>query len=166
MRYLCLLLTVFASTAYASGNHCSPQEQVIFSCEIKRSSKVISVCASSKLTVSEGTVAYRYGVLGKPEFQFPPQAEGSIKRFRFAHYSRYQVDRLELSFENGNYTYAVFDYYEGEEKPSYMRGVRVLPKDGKAKEVELRCSGKVVSSLTKLEGIVHCDKENALATCN
>ena len=166
MRYLGLLVLGFATGAYATGNHCSPQEQVVFSCAIKKSPKVVSVCASSNLSSSEGTIAYRFGILGKPEFQFPPRTDGSVKSFRFAHYSRYQVERAELSFDSGNFSYTIFDYYEGEEKPPYMRGVRVSPKDGKGKDIELQCSGKVISSLTKVEGVVPCDKENALATCN
>ncbi len=166
MRHITFLLLILAADAGAAENHCSSQEQVIFSCSILKSSKVVSICASKKLTKSEGTLVYRFGPLGKPDLEFPSEAKGSPNKFRLAHYFRYQVDRPELSFDNGEFTYTVFDYYDGTENPPYARGVRVSPLDGKGKEVELRCSGKITSSLNNLEGIVSCDEENALASCN
>jgi hypothetical protein len=77
---------------------------------------------------------------------------------------RYQVARTEVSFSIGEYDYALFDHYDGEQKPAHIQGVRVQGADGKS--TELMCAGKAVSQLPALEKIIPCDAENALASCN
>ncbi len=166
MRYLVLFLALWSASSFAADNHCAATEQVVFSCRLSKSSKVASICASPTLAKSEEKLAYRFGVPGKPEFEFPSPGGGAPEQFRLAHYSRYQTERIELSFDHEKFSYTVFDYYEGDQKPPVTRGVRVMPSDGKGREIELRCAGQAISSLAKLEGIVPCDAENALAVCN
>ena len=55
-----------------------------------------------------------------------------------------------------------FDYFDGEEAPTFTRGVNVSVN---GKERELRCKGAVVSHLTELQSVVPCDAESALASC-
>ena len=166
MRYLVLFLAFWSTSTFATDSHCSNSEKVVFSCRLSKSPKLVSVCASPTLAKSDGTLAYRFGVPGKPEFVFPSQGGRSPEQFRLAHYSRYQTERIELSFDNEKFSYIVFDYYEGGQKPPVTQGVRVMPRDGKGREIELRCAGKATSSLQTLAGIVPCDAENALAVCN
>ncbi len=152
--FLIFLMSIWAACAYAAEGHCSSDEQVFFSCVISKSPKVVSICASPKLTKRKGVLVYRFGALGKLEFEFSSQAGDLENKFKLWRYWRYQTERTELSFNNGKFTYTVFDYYDGQEKLPYRRGIRVSPKNGKGKEVELQCSGNVVSSLEKLEGII------------
>lgn len=166
MRIPAIFLSLFAATSSAVESHCSPQEQVVFSCTITKYSKVASLCASKPLGKNHGALAYRFGPIGKLEFSFPSTARGSLERFRHAHYFRYQTDRTEVSFSNGNYIYSVFDYYEGEEKVKNRQGVRVATRNAESRETELLCSSTLVSELQKLEGLVPCDEGNALASCN
>jgi hypothetical protein len=166
MRHYAVLLSFVTANALAAESHCTNQEQTIFSCSIAKSSKVISLCSSLKLAKGQGALAYRFGPLGKIELEFPSSPTNSLQQFRHAHYSRFQTDRTEVSFSIGKYDYSVFDYYDGEEKFKESRGVRVGNVSGKGKEIVLLCGGEVKSELPKLEGVVPCDTDNALANCN
>ena len=148
-----------------AASHCDPTEQVLFNCPITKSSKVLSLCASKALAPEQGTLAYRFGRIGQVELQFPHSPAQSLQQFRYAHYSRAQVDRTEVTFANGSATYAVFDYFDGDEKIKVLRGVRITTPDGSKDEVELRCRAPVKSALQKLENVIPCDTDNALASC-
>jgi hypothetical protein len=165
MRGYLILLSLLAENASAIETHCSRQEQVVFSCAIK-SSKIISLCASKALAVGQGSLTYRFGHLGKVELEFPSTPINSVQKFRSAHYTRYQTDRTEISFAIKKYNYTIFDYYEGEQKLKNIRGVRVLSLNEASSETELLCKSQVKSELQKLSGIIPCDTENALASCN
>src|SRR5690349_4637553 len=97
---------------------CAKDEKVIFSCSLKRSMKTVSLCSSSKLTRESGYLQYRFGRPGKVELEFPNNRAGSLKAFKYSHYFRAKVDYTEISFIRNGFTYAVFDDYNGEEKPA------------------------------------------------
>ncbi len=165
MRYPALFAIAFLPwiTAHASGtvDQCLHGERVVFSCAVARG-RVVSVCRSVRARPADATLVYRFGRPGQPELVFPQSAVGSLQRFRYAHYFRAQVDRSELSFETNAARYAVYDYYEGDQKPARSRGVRVGVDD---RDMDLQCVGPVVSRLVELEDVVPCDADNALATC-
>jgi len=165
MRVYLVLLSLLAENASAIETHCSKQEQIIFSCAIK-SSKIVSLCASKALALGQASLTYRFGHLGKVELEFPSTPINSLKQFRSAFYSRYQTERTEVSFALNKFNYTIFDYYEGEQKQKNIRGVRVLNQNGTKPETELLCYRQVKSELQKLSGIIPCDTENALASCN
>ena len=100
--------------------------------------------------------------MGAPELVFPNAPVASPQQFRYAHYSRYQVDRTELRFSNAGVTYTVFDYFDGAEEPAFVRGVNVTVN---GKDSALRCKGDVISAFIELEKLVPCDIESALASC-
>jgi hypothetical protein len=162
MRSSGIALMLLVANAGAAESHCSRQEQIIFSCTVARSSKVLSLCATKSLSRGNGALAYRFGRIGKIELQFPPAPEGSLEQFRFDHYLRFQVDLVEVSFSTGGSTFSVFDHFNGEEGPKKSRGVRVVGSDGRAREVEIVCREPVKSELLKLEGILACDTDSAL----
>jgi hypothetical protein len=125
--------------------------------------ELLLVGTGSDLSENRGTLAYRFGVPGHIELEFPRRGTpSSAKQFRYAHYSRYQVDRTEITFNVGEYSYSVFSYYDGEVRPSTSEGVRVSR--GK-KESALSCVGGASANFTGLESAVPCDSENALAMC-
>lgn len=165
MRYYPVFLALMAANVFAAESHCTNQEQILFSCSVAKSAKAVSLCSSPKLAKGQGALAYRFGALGKVELEFPSSSTNSLQQFRHAQYSRYQVNRTEVSFSIGKYDYSVFDYYDGEEKPKESRGVRVSNTDGKVRENTLLCEGPVKSQLQKLEGVIPCDADSALATC-
>lgn len=70
--------------AYAQAKvvatHCKADERVIFSCPFKHG-KTASLCASSDLTKTTGTLQYRYGEVGKkPELMFPDLEDRTVER--------------------------------------------------------------------------------------
>ncbi|MDO8331914.1 MAG: hypothetical protein Q7T36_15725 [Fluviicoccus sp.] len=166
MRHYAILLAIISTGALASENHCTAQEQAVFSCSIAKSSKVVSLCASKQLSKGKGSVTYRFGPPGKVELEFPSSPTNSPQQFHFAHYSRFQTDRTEVSFSIGKFRYSVFDYYEEHEKPPNSHGVIVGNVSGKGRETQLFCGGEVKSDLHKLEEVVPCDTDSALARCN
>jgi len=166
MRHYVILLAVVSSGAYASESLCTDQEQAVFSCSVAKSSKVVSLCTSKQLSKEKGSLAYRFGSPGKVELEYPASPTNSLQQFRYAHYSRFQADRTEVTFSIGKFRYTVFDYFDENEKPKNSRGVSVSNVSGKRRETQLLCGGEVKSELQKLEEVVPCDTDNALASCN
>lgn len=161
-----LFSLAFPLPVHANQSHCTDREQTVFSCSIAKSAKIVSLCASGNLTKNDGNLVYRFGPPGKIELEFPSPATNSLQQFRYAHYSRYQTDRTEVSFTIGQFDYSVFDYYDEQAKPKYARGVSVSNVSGNGRDIQIFCGGKVTSELKKLDGIVPCDTDNALASCN
>jgi hypothetical protein len=166
MLGLSVLLALVSTGAVASGSHCNNQEQVVFSCTIAKSSKLVSLCASKSLSKKRGNLVYRFGTTGQVELEFPSSPINSVDEFRFSHYFRYRTDRTEVSFTNGTFRYSIFDDYEEDENPRSTRGVNVSREDGEGAETELLCGSQVTSNLKILEGVVPCDTDSALASCN
>lgn len=141
---------------------CQKDEVTFFSCEIKGSAKVASLCGSPQLDAHRGYVQYRFGRVGKIELTFPQERQNSQQSFFYAHYFRAQVDRTEVTFQNGSYQYAVYDDYEGEEKPGmHAKGVRVEASTS-TREVDFICTGKPVSNLAALQSVIACDANSGL----
>jgi len=118
---------------------CAAGEKVVFSCPLKRSDKVVSLCASTKLTKTEGYLQYRFGIPGKVELEYPKERTPAANAFHYSHYFRAQVDLTEISFSIDGYGYKVFNNFNGEEKPAISdQGVTVQPPENK-KEFNYSC---------------------------
>ena len=163
MRTLPVVLALVCFDAGASASLCGPAEAIVFSCVVAPSRKTLSLCASQNLEKDRGYLAYRFGAPGRIELEFPRRGTpSSAKQFRYAHYFRSQVDRTEVSFSAGEYSYTLFSYSDAEANPEKSEGVRVLR--GQVKS-ELLCSGQSSADFTKLDAAVPCDEGNALAMC-
>lgn len=81
-------------------------ETTYFSCETSRH-KTISLCGTLP-----GDLQYRYGKGAQMDLQFPEPASNGPQQLLYAHYSRYQTDRSEVTFSRAGTDYAVFDYTE------------------------------------------------------
>lgn len=147
---LALLATCWHADATAGGL-CAATETTFFACQT-RQRKWISLCGSVPRTLQ-----YRFGTVARTELSFPDDPAAGIAGFQFAHYFRYRTDRTEVGFRRGDVEYAIFDYTEDRKGSA---GVRVTLTDGK--EREIGCAGPIESRLTKLEGVLRCDPENAL----
>ena len=142
---------------------CRQGEDVLFSCPVKDRTTIVSLCGSKHLTGQQGYLQYRFGRKGHIELEFPAQRQGTQKMFRYAHYSRYQVNRVAVSFRKGAYTYALFDGYEGDTLPkTHYQGVQVRPSGAARKEVTLMCRGPALGNLSSLSSILPCDKDDPL----
>jgi len=163
--FLCVLIAISAVKVFAAVDHCMPDEQVIFSCGMKTSSKVLSICASRVLSKDKGYIQYRFGAPGNVELEFPSSREGSQGKFAYFHYFRAQVDRTEVGFKNGKYEYSVFSDYEGDIKPeTYKSGVSITDSSS-GKEQTFLCRGKPVNRLALLSKIIPCEEDEASGAC-
>jgi len=124
-----------------AGSLCEKDEKVVFSCPIKRPAKIVSLCSSKELTKERGYLQYRFGLPGKIQLELPKQREQSQTAFNYSHYFRGQYDQTEILFEQGEYLYAIFDDYNGEEKPvRHEQGIRITSPNKKL--VTLYCRNK------------------------
>ncbi|TAK61652.1 hypothetical protein [Methylobacter sp.] len=166
MKKIMLLLFLLPTITYGAGSLCDADEQVLFSCPVGKSGKLVSLCGFRKLEKDVGYLQYRYGSPKNIELTFPSAKAGSLEKFRYAHYFRFQVDRTFVSFSNGGFEYSVFTNYDGEEEsPVQEKGVTVFKKSQPDKETNFICSSPVSEDLGKLENILPCDKESDFASC-
>jgi hypothetical protein len=136
---------------------CANGEHIIFSCAVKRTAKLVSLCASPELTKERGYLQYRFGLPGKIELEFPKDRQGSQQQFRYSHYFRFQVDLTEIKFAIDGFEYSIFDDYNGEEKPPISsQGVSVTA-PGKPKDANFICRSKPKADYSKLQDVLAND---------
>jgi hypothetical protein len=151
------------------GTLCSRDETVVFSCPAKRTAKIISLCSSTDLDKTQGYIQYRYGLPAKTELEFPKDKQGSQKEFYYAHYFRAQFDQTEISFNNGDFNYRIFDYYQGEEKPAtHTQGLIVTPPSTKRSSTTIECATSAKADYGNLGEVLPCDPDSTISPggCN
>ena len=130
---------------------CAAPEKTVFSCTLKRSAKLVSLCASSDFAKERGYLQYRFGLPGKIELEFPGDRSGTQQKFHYSHYFRAQVDQTEISFTNAGFEYTVFDRYNGEEKPHVAEQGISVSAPGKPRETSQLCAGKAKADYSPLQ---------------
>ena len=157
-RIAALALSTLALAGAAMGAQpkqptglCVNTEQTYFSCQTTRS-RWISLCGRSPQQLH-----YRFGTLRQIELDYPAPSDDKRPPFRYAQYTRYQTERIEVGFRNGHANYTVFDDREGRKRSA---GVRVTTDGGR--ESEWQCIGPITSHLGALAGALPCDMDNAL----
>ncbi|MBI5849057.1 MAG: hypothetical protein HZB31_14115 [Nitrospirae bacterium] len=160
-----ILTALSALSAFAAETHCLPDEDTIFNCSMKGSSKTVSLCASRPLTKEKGYIQYRFGAPGKIELKYPSDQSGSQRKFTYMHYVRARVDRTELGFRNGTYDYSVFSDYEGDMKPVINESGLLITDMSTGKETKMLCRGKPSNRLGLLANIVSCAGEESSGEC-
>jgi hypothetical protein len=146
--------TTSPAPAPQSKSLCAKDEQVIFSCLVKRPAKIVSLCGSKDLAKERGYLQYRFGLPGKVELEYPKDRLGTQAKFQYTHYMRYQVDLTEINFNIDGYEYQIFDTYNGEEKAKIStQGVSVTA-PGKPKDVSFVCRGKAKADFSNLPEIL------------
>jgi len=83
---------------------CAPTENVVWSCRAKK--KTISVCASRKISASEGYIQYRIGKPGALEMRYPETLAHPRGRFR---YTLYLQGNQSLEFTRGGFNYSIVE---------------------------------------------------------
>jgi hypothetical protein len=142
---------------------CHADEQIIFNCPIAKVTKLVSLCGSKTLDNRRGYLQYRFGRPGAVELQFPRERANTQLAFRYAHYFRAQVDRTEITFDNQDYRYTIFDDYEGDVKPPTREaGITISHHDVTGKEVQMACANKPTIHLGRLATIIPRDNDNPL----
>lgn len=153
VRWLLLSLVPCAACATqpVPGSLCEAQQTTYLSCQTDRH-RTVSLCGALP-----SALQYRYGRTGHVELAFPDNATQGVRQFAYAHYSRFQTERTEISFSHGDADYSLFDYTENGRRTA---GVQVSTEDGKA--AEIRCVGKIQGALSPLGKSLRCDADSAL----
>jgi hypothetical protein len=171
MMMLVILLAANYSTASAATvqsdsparSLCRSEEQIFFSCPIAASVKTVSLCGSKTIDSRRGYIQYRFGQAGAVELQFPRDRANTQRVFRYAKYFRTQAERTEITFDNEDYRYILFDYYEGDVKPAIREaGLRITRHGGNQRDSEIKCGDYPISKLGSLESILARDTDNPL----
>jgi hypothetical protein len=145
-------------SAPMAGSHCAASEQAYFSCTVKNSSKVISVCGSRDESPGGSYLQYRFGPPGKVEFEYPSNRRGSAKLFGWD--SRAHVDVADdwLWFKDGGLVYGVFvieDHDTGDGAPEYRAGLEVEVKNGPDEDGRtLQCAARPSGDFKRLGDFV------------
>ncbi|MDE2362706.1 MAG: hypothetical protein KGM42_08500 [Hyphomicrobiales bacterium] len=88
---------------------CDPTETSAFSCALKTSGKIVSLCASADLGKTTGYLQYRFGTPGKVELAVPGERTGTpglaLTRSADAH-ATYD----DLTFSRGPYVYEITSF--------------------------------------------------------
>lgn len=115
-----------------AGNkgHCTPDEVVVFSCTV-RGGKIASLCASTDLSETAGTLTYRFGPRGKPELVHPASPQAPQKVFSYSALPR--GDAVHFTREG-----TVFSIYSVNEVGRRDEDGVLVRKPG-AKPVDLKC---------------------------
>src|SRR6185312_2356490 len=150
-----LLLSLICVEAFATqpgpASLCDAAQTSYFSCQTARH-RTLSLCGTLP-----SALQYRYGTPGKIELSYPDDAAQGAQQFAFAHYSRYQTERVEISFNHRDADYTVFDYTENGKRSA---GVHVSTVAGNS--AEIRCAGEIMGTLAPMGKSLHCDTDSAL----
>ena len=150
-----LLSVLAAGPAYAAAALCSPDEEIVFSCQIKSSKKLVSVCKSKEFTNDVGYLQYRFGIPKRLELVYPKERTKTQEKF-YMHAERL-VGIHELTFQIGHHFYTVGHYTSAElsEVPEGTnKGMVIVATKGKKKNVGLECMGSPLGYLGKVVGAV------------
>jgi hypothetical protein len=99
-----------SSQPVAEASLCQPDEVVIFSCRIRNSGNLASLCASKDFGSKSGaTVQYAFGKPGAVELEFPEKPEpapGSLRRSHLVYAGA--TGGYAYTFTNGGFKYHLY----------------------------------------------------------
>ncbi len=110
---LIAILPLLVSNAWAQASHCQADEFEYFSCQLRQSKKVVSLCGSTPVKDQDGVTVlpdwlqYRFGLLGKPELVFPRKKAGSTAQFIGEYHHPYEGVYYGLMFTNAGVPYTL-----------------------------------------------------------
>src|SRR5450830_1736602 len=115
MRLATSIILLTACSALMAGpvaptTLCENSETVRFSCKIKGSQNIVSVCSSTDLTSEDGYIQYRFGKPRSIELEFPASKLHTQQHFTWLWQHPYHGFIKELSFNSGSYVYTVFSF--------------------------------------------------------
>ena len=151
------------SQPFKPATLCEKNEKVIFSCGMKKSAKILSLCSSKELDKQKGYVQYRFGLPGKIELEYPADRKSTQSAFSYSRYTRPLVTYLALRFGTNGFKYSIHqDDVEDIKPPSFSSYINITPPGKDA--TELMCRQPTTGSLMRLEDIVPNDDEDTPPT--
>lgn len=150
LRCILLLVAILFSTQSRAQSLCTTNETVYFSCKIRHSQNMVSLCGSVLFgeqgpdSAEEGKwLQYRFGKKTKPSLIFPQDRPESLAKFK-GEYINNKLQEFLISFAIGEIEYAV-------ERSYAFNGVQVFKLDHLGNRTELKdfsCSGVPETSYT------------------
>ncbi len=126
MRIFIIVMMMVISVRSLAQSYILPNEQNIFSFQTVGGKKVVMA-----KDTSDKYIVYRFGTLGKIEFEFPKDKINSWSKFEYSFYFRgggKQNDGMELNylqFTNEGYKYVIYSKYFASGNQSKV-GVKVI----------------------------------------
>jgi hypothetical protein len=156
-------LLATAAPASASDSLCTATEQVFFSCPIKASAKLASVCGRAG-----DYLQYRFGSHDKPELVFPKAKAGSIEKFQVAneYVPSAFYESHQLSFQSGGTDYRVYAMTRqdgGRDSPPDRFGGVIVSSAG-GRDITIPCGASPdneLGSLVRPFGVDHREGQSA-----
>lgn len=122
-----------------TSTHCQAHEQKIFSCQIQKSQKILSLCAVANKPQHPGYLHYRFGNPGKVELQFPQSTQNTYAQFRWQTIGYSGGWDTRIQFANGGYRYQVYDRAIKVDMSHKDRSGGVLVYKGSKQVAQLSC---------------------------
>ena len=153
----------------SAQTHCKTGEEIVFSCKIANSRKVVSLCATSKVIKGKKNAValkYRFGKLNEaPEFYFPSSETASLEQFKLYEYVRPDLISTSISFSNGEFDYIVNESEDQHGSSIKLAGITALSR-AKNKHLNLACETEsVYSDWSIISGVVPCEEGVTLNAC-
>ena len=121
-------------------SHCQVHEEKVFSCQIQKSNKVLSLCAVSGKANNSGYLHYRFGRPGYVELQYPQGVQDSYSKFRWQTIAYSGGWDTRIQFSNAGHRYQVYDRAYKIDIKHKDRSGGVLVFKGPKKLAELKCA--------------------------
>lgn len=138
-----------ASSGYVDGSLCTKPDQIVFSCPLEKSVKIVSICAAS--ANGKDHFYYSFGKQGSLELVFPPKND-SDKSISIAHLGFAGAGGgIAYSFISGSYKYIVY-HISGTGLEN--GGLMVTKDNGKSEVINLKCEDSHM-----LDGIMNASSD-------
>jgi hypothetical protein len=149
-----ILSGLFISSGAMAVTLCDSSEEIVLSCQIKKSDKILSICRSKPLTATTGYLQYRYGRRGAIEMTYPVSKTETQGAFRLQTNTHAEVFDTWFTFKSGKFVYSIYsieDHGTKDKRPVFRHGVNVTSgKIASSKE----CQEPVQGGLEGLESVV------------
>lgn len=113
--------------------------------------------ASLSLSSNGDELVYKMSNSHGGDFEYSSNSPG-YTGFSYNHYSRFQTDYFNVSFNTEGFKYVIFSNYEDGDS---SRGIMVVNLKNK-KEYKYKCKNEGVDKLSDLTNKLQCDKNDAL----
>ena len=114
MQFLIFIsLISLLSFAYGEETLCNPDEIKSFSCSIKsnrKTTKIVSLCASKNLSETEGSIFYRFGTKQHIELNYPEMPMHPKKWLVHGLMNFSDASGDFFRFERGEFSYTVYSW--------------------------------------------------------
>jgi hypothetical protein len=142
--FIFVRLSLLSFSSHAAGESkslCTADEELFFTCSLR--GKLVSLCASPRLSKDSGYLVYRFGVFGKqPELVYPEPIRKPSEAFALFFSSYAKGSSTQLTFQRGQFSYTL--YHESNVFDVNGSGI-AIDKSGE-RVSHLKCNNKTIDA--------------------